>query len=97
MLGFEKQDDQLLYYMGSYDNQVDSHEYTWELVAQNVDGLILSRYYAPDIQIPTVEEQLNALYENEESFKNGIFFSQEEIDRILTRGNKSHISTVFEI
>ncbi|MCR0225524.1 SNF2-related protein [[Clostridium] innocuum] len=95
MLGFEKQDDQLLYYMGSYDNQVDSHEYTWELVAQNVDGLILSRYYAPDIQIPTVEEQLNALYENEESFKNGIFFSQEEIDRILTRGNKYRIYQQF--
>lgn len=86
-LGFEKHDDYLLYYMGSYEKQVSSHEYSWELVARDVDGLILSRYYAPDIQIPTMEEQLTAIYENEAALKNGIFFSQEEIDRILTRGD----------
>lgn len=86
-LGFEKHDDYLLYYMGSYEKQVSPHEYSWELVARDVDGLILSRYYAPDIQIPTMEEQLTAMYENEATLKNGIFFSQEEIDRILTRGD----------
>lgn len=86
-LGFEKHDDYLLYYMGSYEKQVSPHEYSWELVARDVDGLILSRYYAPDIQIPTMEEQLTAIYENEAALKNGIFFSQEEIDRILTRGD----------
>lgn len=86
-LGFEKHDDYLLYYMGSYEKQVSPHEYSWELVARDVDGLILSRYYASDIQIPTMEEQLTAIYENEVAFKNGIFFSQEEVDRILTRGD----------
>lgn len=86
-LGFEKHEDHLLYYMGSYETQVSPHEYSWETVARDVDGLILSRYYAPDIQIPTMEEQLTAIYENEAALKNGIFFSQEEIDRVLTRGD----------
>ena len=86
-LGFEKHEDHLLYYMGSYEKQVSPHEYSWETVARDVDGLILSRYYALDIQIPTMEEQLTAIYENEAALKNGIFFSQEEIDRVLTRGD----------
>ena len=86
-LGFEKHESHLLYYMGSYEKQVSPHEYSWEIVARDVDGLILSRYYAPDIQIPTMEEQLTAIYENEAALKNGIFFSQEEIDRVLTRGD----------
>ena len=49
--------------------------------------MILSRYFAPDIQIPSLEEQKNAVYENIQNFENGIFFSQQEIDRVLTRGS----------
>lgn len=49
--------------------------------------MILSRYFAPDIQIPSLEEQKNAVYENIQNFENGIYFSQQEIDRVLTRGS----------
>ena len=85
-LGFIKEDEHLHMYFGTFDHQEESVDYVWELVVKEIDGLILSRYYDPDVQIPTLEEQKNAVYENEKSFKNGIFFSQEEIDRILTRG-----------
>ena len=74
-------------YFGTFDQQVAFVDYQWSLVAREVDGLIISRYYDERVQIPTLEEQKNAVYENEESLKNGIFFSQEEIDRILTRGS----------
>lgn len=86
-LGFAKQEDSLLIYFGTYDNQIQKANYRWDMVASEVDGFILSRYYDPAVQIPTLEEQQNAVYENEENFKNGIFFSQEEIDRILVRGS----------
>lgn len=49
--------------------------------------MILSRYFAPDIQIPSLEEQKNVVYENIQNFENGIYFSQQEIDRVLTRGS----------
>ncbi|MFR2767479.1 MAG: DUF6908 domain-containing protein [Thomasclavelia sp.] len=49
--------------------------------------MILSRCFDPSVQIPSSLEQQNAVYENEEQLNNGIFFSQEEIDRILTRGS----------
>ena len=75
-MGFEKHDDHLLLYWGTYENQTASDKYEWWRVERETDALILSRYYAADIQIPTVEEQVTALYENEESFKNGIYFSQ---------------------
>lgn len=53
----------------------------------NIDGLILSRYFDPSVQIPTLEEQQNGVYENIKNMQNGIYFSQEEIDRILQRGS----------
>jgi len=86
-LGFIKEEDQLHMYFGTFDCQEESVDYEWEQAVKEIDGLILSRYYDPDVQIPTLEEQKNAVYENEESLKNGIYFSQEEIDRILTRGS----------
>lgn len=86
-MGFEKHDEHLLLYLGAYENKVVSSEFAWWRVAQEIDAMILSRYYATDIQIPTAEEQLTAVYENEMSLKNGIYFSQEEVDRILTRGS----------
>ena len=44
-------------------------------------------YFAPDIQIPSLEEQKNAVYEIIDHFENRLFFSQKEIDRVLTRGS----------
>lgn len=87
ILGYDRLDDGLHIYLGTFDNQVVSYDYSWNFVAKEIDGMILSRYFAPDIQIPSLEEQKNAVYENIQNFENGIFFSQREIDRVLTRGS----------
>lgn len=86
-LGYMPNDEGLHVYLGSYDKQVASQELIWSIVAMNIDGLILSRYFDPSVQIPTLEEQQNAVYENIKNMQNGIYFSQEEIDRILQRGS----------
>ena len=86
-LGFKKEDDHLHIYMGYYDDQAASTNYSWSVVDGEIEGMILSRYFDPNVQIPSSLEQQNAIYENEEQLNNGIFFSQEEIDRILTRGS----------
>lgn len=86
-LGFKKEDDHLHIYMGQYDDQAASSAYSWSVVDREIEGMILSRYFDPSVQIPSSLEQQNAVYENEEQLNNGIFFSQEEIDRILTRGS----------
>lgn len=86
-LGFKKEDDHLHIYMGHYDDQAASTNYSWSVVDGEIEGMILSRYFDPNVQIPSSLEQQNAIYENEEQLNNGIFFSQEEIDRILTRGS----------
>lgn len=86
-LGFKKEDKHLHIYMGTYDNQAVSSNYSWNLVAYEIEGMVVSRYFDENVQIPTLEEQKNAVYQNIEDFKNGIFFSQEEIDRCLTRGS----------
>lgn len=87
ILGYDRLDDGLHIYLGTFDNQVVSYDYSWNFVAKEIDGMILSRYFSPDIQIPSLEEQKNAVYENIKNFENGIFFSQQEIDRVLTRGS----------
>ena len=87
ILGYDRLDDGLHIYLGTFDNQVVSYDYSWNFVAKEIDGMILSRYFAPDIQIPSLEEQKNSVYENIQNFENGIFFSQQEIDRVLTRGS----------
>ena len=86
-LGFKKEDDHLHIYMGQYDDQAASTDYSWSVVDREIEGMILSRYFDPSVQIPSSLEQQNAVYENEEQLNKGIFFSQEEIDRILTRGS----------
>lgn len=86
-LGFKKEDDHLHIYMGHYDDQAASTNYSWSVVDGEIEGMILSRYFDPSVQIPSSLEQQNAVYENEEQLNKGIFFSQEEIDRILTRGS----------
>lgn len=87
ILGYDRLDDGLHIYLGTFDNQVVSYDYSWNFVAKEIDGMILSRYFAPDIQIPSLEEQKNVVYENIQNFENGIYFSQQEIDRVLTRGS----------
>lgn len=87
IFGYDRLDDGLHIYLGTFDNQVVSYDYSWNFVAKEIDGMILSRYFAPDIQIPSLEEQKNAVYENIQNFENGIYFSQQEIDRVLTRGS----------
>lgn len=87
IFGYDRLDDGLHIYLGTFDNQVVSYDYSWNFVAKEIDGMILSRYFSPDIQIPSLEEQKNAVYENIQNFENGIFFSQQEIDRVLTRGS----------
>lgn len=86
-LGVKREDDHLLIYMGTFSKQKVSAKYEWKHAARQVAGLIISRYYDPLVQIPTFEEQKNAVYENEKQFQKGIYFSQEEIDRILTLGS----------
>lgn len=88
-LGFLKEEAHLHLYLGTYDHQVVSSDYSWSLVAKEIDGMIISRYFDKNVQIPTYEEQKNAVYQNVEEFEQGIFFSQEEIDRVLVQG--SHV------
>ena len=86
-IGCKKEDDYLHIYLGTFNDQNQSRDYSWELVAREIDGMILSRYFDPSIQIPSEEEQKNAVYKNKEDLQNGKYFSQEEVDRILTRGS----------
>ena len=51
ILGYDRLDDGLHIYLGTFDNQVVSYDYSWNFVAKEIDGMILSRYFAPDIQI----------------------------------------------
>ncbi|MEG0547852.1 MAG: SNF2-related protein [Coprobacillus sp.] len=86
-IGYEKTDKGLLVYIGTSTEREEEILYVWQIVARDIEGLIVSRYYEPNVQIPTVEEQKNAVYENLDSFKKGLFFSQEEIDKVLIRGS----------
>ena len=86
--GFEKFNGHLHLYMGTYDKKTGFSDFKWSIVTKDIEGLILNRYFAPDVQLPTEEEQLTAIYENIESFRNGIYFSQEEINNVLTRGSQ---------
>ena len=85
--GFEKNEDFLLIYFGTQEHISAKEEVEWKSVASNIDGLILSRYFDPNVQIPTMEEQINSVYESTENLEKGIFFSQEEIDRVLILGS----------
>lgn len=86
-LGFKKEEEHLHIYLGTYDHQVTSSDYSWNLVASEIEGMVVSRYFDESVQIPTLEEQKNAVYQNTEDLKNGVFFSQEEIDRCLVIGS----------
>ena len=68
-----------------------------ELGRSEIEGMVVSRYFDESVQIPTLEEQKNAVYQNTEDLKNGVFFSQEEIDRCLVIGSgfKNMVNIVF--
>jgi N12 class adenine-specific DNA methylase len=86
-LGFEKKEDTVFVFTGTYDNPKSSEERSWSFVVSEIEGLILSRYFAPDIQLPTMEEQKEAVYHSLEEFEKGNYFSQEEIDAVLRLGS----------
>ncbi|MEG0735649.1 MAG: DEAD/DEAH box helicase family protein [Longicatena sp.] len=77
----------MLFYYGTYQSKEQEQLYEWWRVARLIDGLVLARYYDTKVQVPTIEEQKNAIYKSVEDFNNNKYFSQEEIDRILTIGN----------
>lgn len=91
-LGYEKTEEGLKLYFGTHSNRNNEILYNWSIVASNTNGLILSRYFDPSIQLPTEEEQKSAVYQSEEDFKNGKYFSQEEIDRCLLDGGNTQDS-----
>lgn len=86
-LGYEKSDDGLFLFTGEHDNPRASTNYKWDSVLSEIEGLILSRYFAPTVQLPDEEEQRNAVYHSIEEFQKGNYFSQEEIDAVLVRGS----------
>lgn len=43
ILGFKKENEHLHIYMGPHDNQKSSSDYSWSLVENEIDGMILSR------------------------------------------------------
>ena len=86
-LGYDVLDDGLHVFLGTFDNQVASYDLQWSNVENTLDGMILNRYFDTSVQIPTQEEQQTAIYENIKNFQNGIYFSQEEINHILTHGS----------
>ena len=52
-LGFKKEDDHLHIYMGQYDDQAASSDYSWSVVNREIEGMILSRCFDPSVQIPS--------------------------------------------
>lgn len=86
-IGYAKQDKGLLFYYGTYQSKEQEQLYEWWRIARLIDGLVLARYYDTKVQVPTIEEQKSAIYKSIEDFNNNKYFSQEEIDRILTKGN----------
>ncbi len=86
-LGFEKREKGLYIYLGTYDKQIAHRLYDWSIITSDIEGLIMSRYFAPDIQLPTEEEQRTAVYDSIENFRNGKYFSNEEITRTLLQGS----------
>lgn len=86
-LGYVKQTDGLYMFLGPYESHKLYLKYPWNIILNNIEGLILSRYFDPTIQLPTEEEQRTAVYESVENFRNGKYFSEEEIIRALSRGS----------
>ena len=85
--GYEKSYDGLNFYIGTPKNKQSEVSYNWERVVVETNGLIVSRYFDPNIQIPSLEEQKDAIYHTPEEFNNGKYFSNEEIELSLIDGS----------
>lgn len=86
-MGYEKNRDGLKLFYGSKDNHTYETQFSWDLVASETNGLIVSRYFDESIQIPSMDEQRDAVYDSIENFNNGKYFSNEEIELSLKRGS----------
>lgn len=85
--GYEKSYDGLNFYIGTPKNKRSEVSYSWERVVVETNGLIVSRYFDPNIQIPSLEEQKDAIYQSLEEFNNAKYFSNEEIELSLINGS----------
>ena len=85
--GYDKSFKGLNFYLGSSDNKQYEQFYDWERIAVETNGLIVSRYFDSEVQIPTLEEQKDAIYQSVEEFNNGKYFSNEEVELSLIDGN----------
>lgn len=86
-LGYETSEDGLTIYLGTSEHRKAELFYQWNSVATHIESLILIRYFDPSIQLPTVEEQKNAVYQSLDDFNQGRYFSQKEIERTLQTGS----------
>lgn len=86
-MGIEKKEDELYFFVGNHDDPSLEYHYKWWQIAHEIDGLILSRYFDSAIQIETEAEQKHAVYASLEALQKGNYFSQEEVDRVLTMGS----------
>lgn len=86
-LGMKKQENSLLIYMGTLNDPCASHELRWSAVVHDFEGMIISRYFDETVQVLSLHEQQTAIYQDTESLKKGIFFSKEEIEKVLISGS----------
>jgi len=86
-IGYEKNRDGLKLFYGREDNHTYETQFSWDLVASEINGLIVSRYFDESIQIPSMDEQRGAVYDSIENFNNGKYFSNEEIELSLKSGS----------
>lgn len=85
--GYLKDEKGINFYLGSSDKKEYERSFDWETVVCNTDGLIISRYFDPDVQIPDISEQKDAIYNSVKEFQNNKYFSNEEIELSLMQGS----------
>lgn len=85
--GYEKSINGLDFYLGTNNNREHKVHYGWKHAVSVTEGLIISRYFDPEVQIPTIDEQKDAIYKSIEDFNNRKYFSNEEVELILKSGS----------
>lgn len=86
-LGISKEQDKLLVYMGTYDNRATEHTLSFEIVENNINGMILSRYFDESIQLPTEKEQIFNIVLDAKDIKDNKFFSIAEVESVIKHGS----------
>lgn len=86
-LGYQKTKDTLNYLIEDNNHAIQEHPFDWSIVARDMQNLILIREYAPLMQLPTEEEQRNAIYESGKAKEDRKFFSIQELDSVLLNGS----------